>query len=260
MVVVRERMVASTERVRHHAPEVFGSDIVSYSTTFTDRAAGEPQWILVEVPQPGHVLKPHYHASDQFQLVLDGAGRLGSHEINPVSLHYTNRYTGYGPIVAGPQGLAYYVLRPAFDPLGYGQYLHDPELRERAKRYPGRKRAFMSDGLPVLEAEALASYAGVASERLFAVGDSEPDAGLFADMLTMGPGLSFTTPDPHTGGGQVVFVLAGSARYEGRTLERPSAIAVSRDEAPLTIVAGEGGLQALVLQYPRWSTEARAAG
>jgi hypothetical protein len=252
MIVVLPNLVSGPDRVRHHAPDVFGSDIVSYATTFTDRDAGMPQVILVEIPEPASVLRAHYHASDQFQLVIEGDGRLGHHDLTPVSLHYTNRYTGYGPIISGPRGLSYYVLRPSFDPLGLGQYLHHPELREKAKRYPGRKRSFMKNAIALASPDALRERDVATSARLFGVDDDAPDAGTFADLVSLAPGAEYTAPDPATGGGQVLFVLAGGACYGNRTLAPPSAIALTREERAITVAAGDEGLQALVMQYPRW--------
>lgn len=251
MILVLPRMVSRADRVRTHEPEIFGSDIVSYSTAFTTRGPGVPQLLLVEIPAPGSVLRAHYHASDQFQLIIEGGGQLGRHEILPVSLHYTNRYTGYGPILSGPEGLSYYVLRPTFDPLGYGQYLHHPELREKAKRHPGPKRSFMINGLPTASGSELSSMDQPSVKHLFGVAGQKPDAGLFADVLTMGPGGSFNCADPASGGGQVVFVLAGSLECQGESLPRTSTIALTRDEAPITIEAGGAGVQVLLMQYPR---------
>lgn len=251
MIVALSNLKSSPNRVRHHDPELFGSEVVSYTTTLTNRSAGEPQVVLVEVPAPGQVLRPHYHASDQYQLVLAGSGTLGTHHIAPISLHYTNKYTGYGPIVSGTGGLSYYVLRPSFDTLSVGQYLHHPKVREAAKRYRGKRRSFMHNGLDVLTRGALLAAGEPATIRLFGNDPSDPDGGIFADVLCMGPSRLFTCPDPASGGGQVLFVLQGSLRYKDRDLTAPSCIVVTLDEASLIVQAGPGGLQALLMQYPR---------
>jgi hypothetical protein len=170
-----------------------------------------------------------------------------------VSVHYTNKYTGYGPIVAGDKGVSYYVLRPSFDPLGPGQYLFRPELREKAKAYPGRKRVLMADGIEPRSTEQLKAMAETEVERLFEVAAREEDAGILAWSVCLAPQAVFTGPDPRTGGGQFYLVLQGSLAGRGKALSSRSGIAVTRDEASITLRAGDEGVQMLVMQYPRWS-------
>jgi hypothetical protein len=77
------------------------------------------------------------------------------------------------------------------------------------------------------------------------------DPGMFADVLSMGPDMSYTGPDPHTGGGQVFLVVQGSMRCNDTTFGTRSGVAVTREEKALTLTSGDTGLQALVLQYPK---------
>lgn len=56
---------------------------------------------------------PHFHPCDQFQLVVGGSGRIGAHAVQPYAVHYARRDTGYGPVVAGAEGLSYLSIRAA---------------------------------------------------------------------------------------------------------------------------------------------------
>jgi len=245
-------MYPREDKVRQHNPEIFGSDITTYRTTYTGKKEGEPQIVLVEQPVPGSVLLTHYHASDQFQLFLDGNGKLGSHILNPVSIHYTNRFTGYGPIVAGDQGVDYYVLRPIADPLGPGQYVFKPETREYLKLQKNQKRTFVVDGLEVLPETSLSELVNAEVKELFKVPDDAPDSGILAQELRMGPKQDFTCHDPQTGGGQVLFVLQGELLHEGTSIAPRGAVAATRGESAICFTSGAHGVQALLMQYPQW--------
>ena len=251
MILSIASMWPRADRARQSSPELFGNDPQTLRSDFTERKPGIPQLLLVEQPVPGSTVMPHYHSTDQFQIFLDGSGKLGRHELHPISIHYTNRYTGYGPIVAGPSGVSYYVLRPQFDELVTGQYLHIPELRERLKRQPGRKRSIIVDGVAVKTLEELSRITAPVSERAIDLEADKHDPGLFADVLSMGPNMPYTAPDPQTGGGQVFLVLQGSMRCNHTSYAVRSALALTREEKVLTVTSGETGLQALVLQYPR---------
>jgi hypothetical protein len=225
----------------------------TYRSDYTERTAGVPQLLLVEQFVPGSAILPHFHAIDQFQVFIDGDGKLGHHAIEPISIHYSNGHTGYGPIVAGERGLSYYVLRPGFDVMG-SQYLHLPEARKSLK--PGGKRYFLAEGIKARPQAELRKLAAPEVRRVIGVKPGDPDAGIFAEILSMGPHAPYTGSDPRKGGGQVYLVLAGSLTHEGQTLSQRAAIAVTHDERPVTFASGADGVQAMVLQYPRRSQPA----
>ena len=107
----------------------------------------DPLWsptvFLVEQP-PDSILASHFHTQNQFQVVMAGSGKLGAHDVRHGSVHYAGAYTGYGPVVAGPQGL---------------KLLHDPRgVRERCELHRQRAR---KDG-----SRAQASHAGAAARCL----------------------------------------------------------------------------------------------
>ena len=245
-------MYPREDRVRQHNPEVFGTDITTYRTTYTGQVEGEPQIVLVQQPLPESVLPTHYHASDQFQLFLDGDGKLGSHALHPVSIHYTNRFTGYGPLVAGEHGVDYYVLRPKADPLGPGQYIFKTETRDYLKLQKNQKRTFVVDALEILSEQSLSELNNPEVKELFSVADDAPDAGILAQELRIGPNQNFCCHDPLTGGGQVLFVLQGELTHEGIPLASRGAVAASRGDAAISFITGRQGVQALLMQYPKW--------
>lgn len=253
MILAIPNMVSRPDRVRQHAPDVYGNEIVTYRSIFTVKGPGAPQVLLVDQPDPGSTLLPHYHASDQFQVFIDGGGKLGAHDVRPVAIHYTNKYTGYGPIVAGDQGVSYYVLRPSFDPLGPGQYLFRPDLKEKARAWPERKRVLMADGIALRDAAQLRSLAGPEVTRLFDVNEAQPDVGILALSVCLGPAAEYAGPDPASGGGQFYLVLQGELDHSGRILGPRSGISVTRDEPAITLTSGVNGAQFLVMQYPRWT-------
>ena len=70
---------------------------------------------LVE-KEAGAVVHPHFHQADQYQVIVQGSGRLGLHDIASVAVHYTDAYSAYGPIVAADEGVSWFTLRNAWDP------------------------------------------------------------------------------------------------------------------------------------------------
>jgi hypothetical protein len=254
MILSLPSMWPHADRVRQSQPELFGNDPQTWRSDFTEREPGIPQLLLVEQPVPGSTVLAHYHSTDQYQIFMDGGGKLGRHDIHPISVHYTNRYTGYGPIVAGESGVSYYVFRPEFDRLVTGQYLHIPELREKVKRQPGRKRSVIIEGVALKTLEALSRMSAPVTERILDLESDPHDPGTFADVMSMGPNVSYTGPDPDRGGGQVFLVVQGSMRCEGTHYSARSGLAVTRDEKAIAFTSGDAGVQVLVLQYPRRDT------
>jgi hypothetical protein len=226
--------------VRDNETETWRSD-------YTERRAGVPQVLLVEQQIPGSKILPHFHGVDQFQVIVGGHGKMGHQPVGPISLHYTNRFTAYGPIEAGAQGMSYYVLRPSFAVSG-SHYLHVPE--ERAKMPRGGKRYFMADNLAVRPLAELQALRAPQTQSLMAVNEGD-DAGVFAAMVSLPPHTQYIGADPHSGGGQVFLVLQGAMFQGGQTLAAPASVVLTDDEVAITIAAGGDGVQMLVLQYPR---------
>ena len=199
-----------------------------------------PQCFQVEQP-PGSVVETHFHVADEFQLIALGGGRLGRHELMPLSVHYSGAYTPYGPIVAdATDGVVYFTLRPRRD----AGALFLPADREKMK--PAAKRFFMveqHDGviahstLTALDAPSLVSAYG-------------PDVtGAAAWRATLGPGQRLTPPKP-AGDGYFIVVAEGGWDHDGTILPQWSCGFASQGETPPVLLAGPGGLDAIILQFP----------
>ena len=150
------------------------------------------------------------------------------------------RLAGYGPVVAGPQGLDYLTLRSITN-LG-AMYL--PE--ERAKMREGLFKRQESVGpVAVSPPELLTARIQPSIEVLIA-----PDcSGIGAWVLRVGSGGILHAP-AHEGGGGRFHVVIGGTLVEDKPLGPSSCVYTSPDEAPLKLLAGPGGLEILVLQYP----------
>ena len=70
-----------------------------------------PQSFLLENPNAGARIEPHFHDSDQFQVIIGGDGKVGVHDAAPVVFPYADAFAPYGPIVAGTQGISFFTMR-----------------------------------------------------------------------------------------------------------------------------------------------------
>ncbi|MFM7781105.1 MAG: hypothetical protein ACKPB8_20485, partial [Alphaproteobacteria bacterium] len=127
---------------------------VMNAEVFIPPAPGEirpPQAFLVE-QEPNAIVHPHFHFVDQFQVVVDGGGRIGRHDVGPIMAHFAGACTGYGPITPGDDGLKYFTLRASADSTG-AHFL--PAARERMVKGP--KRYVLADPILPSSTEALAA-------------------------------------------------------------------------------------------------------
>jgi hypothetical protein len=199
-----------------------------------------PQAFLVH-QQPGWVLPTHFHLEEQWQVVVGGGGTLATHVLAPLTLHYSTREAGYGPLTAGPTGLDYLTLRAVTDPGAW--YL--PESRERMRRGV-RKRHVTVGPLPTRDAAALAGLARAEVQEVIA----QDDEGLAAWLVRVPPGGQASAPPQQRSGGRYHVVVAGSLLAAGQELLPPACIWRGSDDAPLDLRALAGGAEVLVLQYP----------
>jgi hypothetical protein len=200
------------------------------------------QAFLVE-QAPGSVLKAHFHCVNQFQVVVGGGGSIGRHAVRPLAVHYAGAFTGYGPIVAGERGLAYFTLRSQYD---FGAHFLPEALDELADV---ERKFILSEEVPVSAAEELGALRGCALQAVTA-----PDgSGLAAFVARVGPGAQLEVPADDFAGGEHWIVAAGSLQAAGsEELDALSCLYFARGElARRSFAAGAAGAQVLILQYPR---------
>src|SRR3954465_7969791 len=121
-----------------------------------------PMAFLVE-KEAAAIVRPHFHQADQYQVVVQGSGRLGLHEVASVAVHYTDAYSAYGPIIAADEGVSWFTLRNAWDPGARYMPAQRRQLREARAKYQHREAT--CGPLPPLtdaELEALAAPSGAA--------------------------------------------------------------------------------------------------
>lgn len=239
---------AMQQRRRRHLilPNGTGYYKGEYIEGAESEASGLPHAFLIEQDANTTILS-HFHRQNQFQVIVGGGGSLGRHDVKPLLVHYAGAYTGYGPIVCGPQGVQYLTLRPRYDP--GAQFM--PEARERMVRGP--KKHFSSEPLEMLGADALRALSAVQCNPLLPL---EED-GLAASLYAIPPNRQAVGLDPATGAGQYSVVISGSLMYEDRRLETLESIYLTPEEAPLVLVAGDTGAQVLVVQFPPLAAEYR---
>jgi len=143
-----------------------------------------PMAFLVE-QDPGAVVGAHYHQADQFQVMVAGSGRLGTHDVAAGAVHYAGAWSAYGPLSAGPAGLSYFTLRNGWDP--GARYLEVPANRADLRAKPRRHR------------EAVGNV------------PSAQD-GLWAETFRVAADEALAGPDPVAGCGQFWIVLGGGLR------------------------------------------------
>lgn len=209
---------------------------------YVDPQPGEvrpPQAFLVE-QEPGAVVNPHFHFVDQFQVVAAGYGKLGAHDVAPLTVHFAGANTGYGPITPGPEGLSYFTFRASADETG-AQYL--PGARPRLR--PGPKRNVVAPRVtPAGEAEIAARRDTITEAPL------DKEDGLAVFYLRIAPGT--TVAAPQAGGGLSLLVTGGALQEGSRTLGHWSCLFVAPGESA-TLQASARGAEVLVLRYPRKS-------
>lgn len=190
---------------------------------------------------PESVVEPHFHCVNQFQVVVQGEGTFGRHPIRPGAVHYSGAYTGYGPIVAGKEGLAYFTLRAQCD---FGAH-YLPQSKSELKDV--ERQFILADDAHLSSATELSGRSGAVLETII----QPEDTGLAGYLARLGPGAKLTPPSPSSGGGQYWVVVSGELRHGGEELPRLSCLFVAPNDPAPPIEAASRGAEVLVLQYPR---------
>ena len=204
-----------------------------------------PMAFLVE-KEAAAVVHPHFHQADQYQVIVQGSGKLGVHDVASVAVHYTDAYSAYGPIVAAEDGVSWFTLRNAWDPGARYMPAHRQQLRDARAKFQHREAT--CGPLPPLSDTELAALAAPVGEAVIA----ETADGLGTWRYTVPPAGSVTGPAPSTGGGQFWLVSSGSASVVGGALLPPqSVVFVAPDDAALVMAAGPGGADLSCMQFPK---------
>ena len=204
-----------------------------------------PMAFLVE-KDAAAVVKPHFHSADQYQIVVQGGGRLGIHDIGSIAVHYTDAYSAYGPIIAADEGVSWFTLRNTWDPGARYMPAARQQLREARARYQHREAT--CGPLPPLSEAELAALTGVTGTEVI---ETTKD-GLGTWRYRVPAGGFVTGPDPATGGGQFWLVAAGSAAVPGGALlPVQSCIFVGPDDAAAVVTAGPSGADLVCMQFPK---------
>jgi hypothetical protein len=197
-----------------------------------------PQAFLVR-NAPDRRTNVHYHPVDQFQVFVDGSGRIGRHAIQSQFIHYVDHYQPYGPIIAGSEGLSYLTLR-AWSDCGIW-YLPESKgaLAAAAADRSSQKRnlSFELGGVTFSS-----QWSWLADE----------DDGLRIGVCEVGPGSVVSLPTI-SGDGAWVLVVTGAISMSDVAVSSGSAIYLGiREDAPIVSVPPGGGAAGLaLLQFPK---------
>lgn len=194
------------------------------------------QAYLVDMPDEGARISPHFHDVDQYQVVVDGDGSIGPQALRPVTFQYADAYTPYGPIIANKNGITFYTLRIAPS----GGHFDMPGARHLMKAKPGRNIAGVFD----LKGNTAPGQCSV--ETLH---PPEHD-GIAAAGIRLGPNAT-GSGIASDAGGQYCIVCTGSVVHEGKNYPRLSLILVEPGEPAPVFTAGPEGAEVLVVQFPR---------
>jgi hypothetical protein len=247
MIYTRSGADALSERDTVISP---GTGIEHWGTVFfgprtsTERAPG-PQATMSEM-QAGESLMPHFHGVTMFQLFVAGSGTIGNRgqQLKPLTIQFKDHHTTYGPVTAGPQGLSFVALR-MYTGDSKPIYIHNKD-EAREKIQPSKRRNLASDPVGFSTEPVLRSRKEAVWETAL-----EGDDGMSAKIVRLGANMAVKGPDPKNAGGYYVFVGNGSMQHDGEELPLWSMAVVENTESEFEIRAGDDGLEALVLQYPR---------
>ena len=206
-----------------------------------------PTVALIEQPA-GFEFMPHFHRQNQFQVFVGGSGSIGRQALTPVVVHYAGAYTGYGPLVAGPEGIQYFTLRPVCE----SGFIALAQRQEQM--IAGPKRHAQSEAIAVAEHEQMQSWTQIREDFVIALGED----GMGARRVQLPPRQAWSCGHPAGSQGQFLFMLEGSVSAAGHTLGLWEQLYATSDEPMPAVRAGDSGAQVLVLSVPCMAAPYRA--
>ena len=178
-------------------------------------------------------------------MVVAGRGTLGDREIGDGTVHYTDAYSAYGPIVAGKSGIWWFTLRNRWDP--GARYMPAERQLLNAARDRHRHWELTTGARPSALLGELRDAAEISCRPVL-----EADDGLAGWRYRIPPSTAIAGAEPSAGGGQFWLVLAGDAAVDGGDpLPANSCIFVGPEEPAFAGAAGPMGAELLCLQFRR---------
>lgn len=193
------------------------------------------QAFLVVRPFAGARIPPHFHDVDQFQVIVDGDGRIGKKPIRPITFQYADAYTPYGPIVGNDNGFAFFTFRN----FASGGFWGMPGNRQNMPVRAGRN----IEG--VFELDGALPAAG--ETELMELMPAQSD-GVCVTGFRLGPGAT-TVGLEMDGKAQFYLVCAGGMTAVGKKLDRHSVVRLEAGDPRLEMTAGPDGAHVLALQF-----------
>lgn len=181
---------------------------------------------------------PHFHVVNQYQIFVRGSCRLGRRDVRAPFAHWVDPYTTYGPIVPGPDGVAFYTLR--MDGGDTQHYM--PASRHEKRHRSGRNLCVLSGTEEIWRQHVPAGMSRVAA----AFGPAAD--GLATYIVKAGPGAVLDLPDCGAKG-QYWLVLQGAITVGGRCHEAGS-VGLRTGNQPWRGVAEQSDTVLVVATFP----------
>lgn len=242
MIAVGKR--STSEETRR--PRPYPSGEIAYKAEWMKNGEDprfSPTVFLYE--QPGNTtLSAHFHHNNQFQIIIDGEGKLGARKVAAVVVHYAGAYTAYGPLVAGNAGLKYFTLRTVHEA---GAVRVADAQAGRAEWPKGPVRQATSSPIAITPVADLEGLAAPRVEVLIPLNDD----GLEVRSVELPPHAPLDAVDPHSAAGIFLFVLSGNLQGELGKFEGYESVFLTADEAFPLLTAGDSGCHLLTLAMPK---------
>jgi len=197
-----------------------------------------PQAFTVQY-EPARLSTAHFHETDQFQIIVDGSGKLGRHTVGRYAVHFSRAFTPYGPLASDdvPEGMTFLTLRRHGDPGAQKFPESKARLREVADRQPWQMTHTVS-------------FDAAAATGVQPVAALTNDQGLRTYAITLAPQTEQRAPAPAGGDGQFIVILEGSLLHDNREYRGLAVVSVDPNENAFQLRAGAKGLKGVVLNFP----------
>lgn len=199
-----------------------------------DAADPEPNIYELEISSD-FIQPPHFHQSEEFQLIIEGSGTINSESFQAGSLHYAAPYSAYGPFAPGVDGIKYLTIRMSSDRRSFLTATHASEMDGHAQVIKLIQPVDRGDCMNLQSVDSfMAAIDGTAASSGYV---RVPPSFEFDDLQSRIPGDKF------------LFVKSGSIITCGHTLTQWESMYVTGDEEMFTANSGPEGLELIVLQF-----------